>query len=213
MRFDAVVKVGGSLLPGGTPRTLVEALADLAGAYHLVVVPGGGLFADAVREAGARHAPGDSASHWMAILAMDQHAHLLAAMSPRASLCVAPEECAATCSERGLAILAPYAWLRAADPLPHGWHVTSDSLAAWIAFRLHAPRLLLLKALDGLTDGQDLRAEAGVAEAAAAGIVDAHLPQALAPGLECWILNGRRPERVRDLLAAGRARGTRLRPR
>jgi len=207
---DAVLKVGGSLLAGSTQRALVEALAEIAAVHRLVVVAGGGPFADTVREASTRHAPGDSASHWMAILAMDQHAHLLAALSPRASLCAGPQECTATCDQRRLAVLAPYAWLRAADPLPHGWHVTSDSLAAWIAARLRAPRLVLLKALDGVSNGRDIRAEASVAEAAAARMVDTHLPQALEAGVECWMLNGHRPERLRELLSFGQATGTRL---
>ena len=211
MRFDAVVKVGGSLLSAGEPRTLVAALASIARAHRLVVVPGGGPFADAVREASARHALGDTASHWMAVLAMDQHAHLLAAMSADATLCMAPQDCAASCDAGRLAVFAPYSWLRDADPLPHGWHVTSDSIAAWAAGRLGAPRLVLLKAKDGVRDGQEIRAEADAVEAAEAGIVDAFLPEVLPPGLECWILDGRRPERLAELLTAGTTSGTRLR--
>ena len=42
-------------------------------------------------------------------------------------------------------MLAPYRWLRAADPLPHSWEVTSDSIAAWLAGQLHARRVVLLK--------------------------------------------------------------------
>jgi hypothetical protein len=211
MRFDALVKVGGSLLGTGSPRALVATLVDVARDHRLAVVPGGGALADGVRDLSARHHPGDDAAHWMAILAMDQHAHLLAALSPRASLCSTAEDCAASCAESRLAVLAPYAWLRAADPLPHGWHVTSDSLAAWLAARLQAARLVLLKSLDGVRRGEHIRAEAQPSDAVASGIVDAHLPAALEPGVDCWILNGRRPERLRELLASGRARGTRLR--
>ncbi|HJS58285.1 MAG TPA: protein kinase [Vicinamibacteria bacterium] len=213
MTFDAVVKVGGSLLSAGEPRTLVSALAVIARAHRLVVVPGGGPFADAVREVSARHALDDNASHWMAVLAMNQHAHLLAAMSADATLCMAPQECAASCDAGRLAVFAPYSWLRDADPLPHGWHVTSDSIAAWAAGRLGAPRLILLKPRDGVRDGQEIRAEADSVEAAEAGIVDAFLPEALPPGVECWILDGRRPERLAELLAAGTTSGTRLRER
>jgi len=33
----------------------------------------------------------------------------------------------------------------------------------------------------------------------------------LEPGLECWVLSGREPERLAELLRDGRTRGTRLR--
>ena len=44
-------------------------------------------------------------------------------------------------------VLAPSAWLRAADPLPHSWDVTSDSIAAWIAGQAGALRLGIARAL------------------------------------------------------------------
>jgi aspartokinase-like uncharacterized kinase len=42
------------------------------------------------------------------------------------------------------------------------------------------------------------------------GIVDACFAQALPPGLECWIVNGRHPERLVELLRDGRTQGTRV---
>jgi 5-(aminomethyl)-3-furanmethanol phosphate kinase len=35
--------------------------------------------------------------------------------------------------------------LRVADPLPHSWDVTSDSIAAWVAGSLGARQLVLVK--------------------------------------------------------------------
>jgi aspartokinase-like uncharacterized kinase len=211
MTGPTVVKVGGSLLESGCLPALLETLADLAGAHPLAVVPGGGPFADAVREWCRRNDPGASAAHWMAILAMDQHAHLMAGFLPSARLAVGPEEIAAAQAERRLPVLAPYRWLRAEDPLPHGWHVTSDSIAAWVAGRLGASRLVLLKALDGVPGpGDEVLAEAPRDAAAGAGIVDAHFERAAAAGLECWVLNGRDPRRLSALLREGRAPGTRL---
>jgi type VI secretion system protein ImpG len=53
----------------------------------------------------------------------------------------------------GLPIVAPYHWLRAVDPLPHSWDVTSDSIAAWVAGAVGAQRLLLVKPVsDGGVD-------------------------------------------------------------
>ena len=155
---DAVVKVGGGLLgatpaadPGAGPLEAVTAAlsAAVARGRRLVVVPGGGPFADAVRSADSRFALGESEAHWMAVLAMEQMAHLLVARLPVAVLVDdAPSLWSALGAGR-LAVLAPYHWLRAADPLPHSWAVTSDSIAAWFAGELGAPRLVLVKPVAG----------------------------------------------------------------
>ena len=42
-------------------------------------------------------------------------------------------------------VLAPSQWLREADPLPHSWDVTSDSIAAWVAGAVGARELVLVK--------------------------------------------------------------------
>lgn len=214
MTIDAVVKLGGSLLADAALPSLVDALADLAKHKAVVVVPGGGAFADAVRVSCARHEPGESTAHWMAILAMDQHAHLLAGIAPTARIVQGHEDIAATVARGRLAILAPFAWLRIEDPLPHGWHVTSDSIAAWVAARLGAGRLVLLKSVEGVLDTHgEIAAETDLGSPALAGIVDAYFAHAVEPGPECWILSGRHPERLAELFEAGQTQGTRVRLR
>jgi hypothetical protein len=42
-------------------------------------------------------------------------------------------------------VLAPSSWLRRADPLPHSWNVSSDSIAAWVARAVGARDLWLIK--------------------------------------------------------------------
>jgi len=212
--IDAVVKLGGSLLADGSLTLLLHTLGELASAHRVVVVPGGGPFADAVRRACSVHDPGSSAAHWMAILGMDQHAQLLAGLLPAARLATGPDEISAALADGQLAVLAPFGWLRAADPLPHGWHVTSDSIAAWVAARLPARRLVLLKSLEGARGPEgDLLTEIDAGAAVAAGIVDQYFEQALAPHADCWILGGRHPERLVELLRDGRTLGTRVRER
>jgi aspartokinase-like uncharacterized kinase len=212
MTVDAVLKIGGSLLGDGKLSTLLTTLGTLAETHRLVVVPGGGPFADAVRSACSRHDPGASAAHWMAILAMDQHAQLLAGLLPAARVATDPAGIASVLAEGRLPVLAPFRWLQAEDPLPHGWHVTSDSIAAWVAARLSARRLVLLKAVEGVRAATGaVLPDVSVRSRALGGIVDDHFAQALAPGLECWILTGCEPERLAELLRDGRATGTRLR--
>jgi aspartokinase-like uncharacterized kinase len=42
--------------------------------------------------------------------------------------------------------------MRSADPLPHSWEVTSDSIAAWLAGALGAHRVVLVKPVAGEVD-------------------------------------------------------------
>ena len=141
-----VIKVGGGL--SATPGALeaVGAALGAAGRRHrLLVVPGGGPFADAVREFDRRQSLSPDAAHWMAILAMDQYAHVLADRIPGAVMVEEAGAVNGVLGEAGIAVLLPSRWLRAADVLPHSWDVTSDSIAAFVAGALDAARLVLLK--------------------------------------------------------------------
>jgi 5-(aminomethyl)-3-furanmethanol phosphate kinase len=190
---DIVVKVGGALL--GHLARLDDALAAIgaaAAARRLLVVPGGGPFADAVRDADRRVQLSDEAAHWMAILAMDQYAHLLAARIAGSVLVDDPDQIAAAGgidrSRRPgtVPILAPYRWLRRADPLPHSWSVTSDSIAAWVAGQLGAQTLVLVKPPE--FEGQEPRR------------VDAHFARALPAAVNAVIVPADRLDRLTQAL-------------
>jgi aspartokinase-like uncharacterized kinase len=160
---DVVLKVGGALMRDRAAfGRAVGELARLRRDARIVLVPGGGLFADAVREADRRLRVGDDAAHWMAVLAMDQYAHLLGASVSGALVIDDPVDLDAAFAGGHVPVLAPYRWLRRADPLPHSWDVTSDSIAAWVASRLRATHLVLLKPAVGplsqTTDGYFVRA-------------------------------------------------------
>jgi len=157
-----IVKVGGGLLgrPGAFDL-LAEGLTAFGVGRSALVVPGGGPFADAARELFRRFKIGDEAAHWMAILGMDQYAHALVSRIPGAELVDQAPQIAAALDAGRLPVLAPYRWLRSADPLPHSWEVTSDSIAAWIAGAVGAARVVLVKPAAGtaetLVDPQFLR--------------------------------------------------------
>jgi (4-(4-[2-(gamma-L-glutamylamino)ethyl]phenoxymethyl)furan-2-yl)methanamine synthase len=151
-----VVKVGGGLLAHGSVLdTVLNVLAELAREEPLLIVPGGGPFADAVRDQDARCALTDDAAHWMAVLGMDQYAHLIVSRMPRAVLVTDASEISTALASEQIPVLAPYAWLRRADPLPHSWAVTSDSIAAWMAHAIGARRLVLVKP-PGAATGADV---------------------------------------------------------
>lgn len=150
-----VVKVGGgvSAIPGAL-AAVGAALAVAGRRRRILVVPGGGRFADAVRTFAQSEPLSDDAAHWMAILGMEQYAHVLAERIP-APLVEEPGAIPSVLPWSGVAVLAPYRWMRAADVLPHSWAATSDSVAAFVAGALDAERLVLVKPVDG-TPGVEL---------------------------------------------------------
>lgn len=152
-----VIKVGGAVVRDAPVlRQVLQSVARLAGRCPVLVVPGGGEFADTVRAAQRRLALADDTAHWMALLAMDQVAELLAATLPGGCVVEDTGAVAAALASGGIPVLAPARWMRAADILPHSWDVTSDSVAAFVAGAVDATELILVKRraapLDELVD-------------------------------------------------------------
>ena len=204
-----VVKVGGGLGDDALPG-LCTALGELGERHPLLVVPGGAGFADAVRDADRRHRLRAESSHRMAILGMEQFGWLLGDLIPGA---VRRSGLAAEAGRT--TVLLPAAL--ALDSLPSSWEVTSDSIAAAVADHAGAARLVLMKDVDGLFAdwppcGEPI-ARLTVAELAALGSggVDEHLPTVLAGAtFETWVIGGRHPARLAELLDRGTTAGTRI---
>ncbi|UCH06015.1 MAG: uridylate kinase, partial [Candidatus Thorarchaeota archaeon] len=77
------MKIGGSLASSSEElRRLMQSIEDLSNHHTLVIVPGGGPFADNVRELQVALNASDSSAHWMAILAMEQFGELLSQYAP-----------------------------------------------------------------------------------------------------------------------------------
>ena len=182
---ETVVKLGGGVL--ANPEHLETALAAIVAAardHRLLVVPGGGPFADAVRDADRRLRLDDATAHWMAVLAVDQYAYLLAARLTGGVVVTRPHEIAAAFNAKPagqIPVLAPYRWLHEADPLPHSWDVTSDSIAAWVAGALGVRRLVLIKPPRLRLPDQTVGFGGAAPEATGDGVVDAYFARALPP--------------------------------
>jgi aspartokinase-like uncharacterized kinase len=151
-----VIKVGGGLVsvPGALDR-VCRAVQAAACNHRILVVPGGGPFADAVRQFDRSFGLSPDAAHWMAILAMDQYAHVLVQRMPGAILVEEPGAVFEAMKPGVLAVLAPSRWMRSADVLPHSWEVSGDSIAAFVAGALDAARLILIKPSSDLPDPVD----------------------------------------------------------
>lgn len=127
-----------------TLRDWLAMLAE-AGAGRVVIVPGGGRFADAVREAQAQWRFNDLAAHNMAVLAMAQTAHLLCALHPALQRCDHEADIATALRHGRVAVWSPLELQRDQADADTHWGVTSDSLALGLAQRLGAARLVLVK--------------------------------------------------------------------
>ncbi len=142
-----VVKVGGSLYDqprlGPGLRSFLDSLDE-----QVLVVPGGGAFADAVRKLDALHHLGEVHSHWLALYAMNLAGNFLKSLGITSTILNAAEF---------------------ESELPHSWNVTSDSIAARAAIVHGASRLILLKSVD-------IPLGTSWAEAAERGWVDPHFP-------------------------------------
>ena len=144
-----VIKLGGSHAFAPHLFNWIEAIAAHPGS--IVVVPGGGPFADAVRDAQPMMGFDDDAAHRMALLAMEQYGCALASYSQRFVLADSREAIERALEAERVPVWLPTRMALAANEIPHSWDVTSDSLAAWLAGRVGARQLLLVKhvKLDG----------------------------------------------------------------
>lgn len=182
----------------------------------MLVVPGGGPFADVVREADRRHQLSDTAAHWMAVLAMDQYGYLLSDLIPHSQTTRNLREAHRIVLARRIPVLLPFNPLHGVDPLPHDWAVTSDSISAWVAETIGAPRLILLKDVDGLYrgvhaggDDDELLESVTMEQLSSCQGVDPFLATVLGgSSLNLWIINGNEPHRLKELLSKGKTLGT-----
>jgi aspartokinase-like uncharacterized kinase len=209
--MEAVLKVGGSLAEDPTSLTeLCQTLGVLAVAYKILIVPGGGEFADTVRNIDKVYGLSNTAAHKMAILAMDQYGFFLSGITPNSITCYTLDE-ARNSAKGKLPIFLPSQHMFREDPLENSWDVTSDTIAAYIADRLDAEKLILVTDVDGIfiEDPKKSPDSKLIQEVSAEELqgwkkrtsVDKTLPKTLLQSnRDCYVVNGRYPERIRLIL-------------
>jgi aspartokinase-like uncharacterized kinase len=147
-RGPTVIKLGGSFAFSPGLRDWIKAIVVHAG--RIVIAPGGGPFADTVRTAQARMGFDDRAAHRMAVMAMEQYGYAIAGMSKRLQLADSLEAIHQGLASGKVPVWSPAQMVLADTAIPQSWDVTSDSLAAWLAGRIGAERLILVKHLESL---------------------------------------------------------------
>lgn len=143
-RPDIVVKLGGSLLSDRARlMRLVGAICDCPS--KVLVVPGGGPFADAVRVAHAEHGFSEATAHDMAVLATEQTGLLIGDLD-RAIVPVSNDDDLSAAFDDGQqAVALVGGFIAAADDLPRTWQATSDTIAAWLAVEYDVATLIYVK--------------------------------------------------------------------
>jgi len=139
-----VIKLGGSLIGSEELGQWLQKIAKL-GDGKVIIVPGGGLFADAVREAQQLTSLDDKTAHQMAVMSMDQFGVMMAGMNHDLATAASELELAERGWQHRGIIWLPSKMVMADDTIPTNWDVTSDSLAAWLAQKVGASHLLLVK--------------------------------------------------------------------
>jgi aspartokinase-like uncharacterized kinase len=138
-----IVKLGGSHAFSPLLPRWLAAIGKAAG--QVVVVPGGGPFADAVRAAQPLMRLDDAAAHDMALMAMAQYGRgltCLAAGLVYSDTLGAVREAVARAL---IPVWSPWPMLHGHPDIARSWDVTSDSLAVWLAAALDARGVVLIK--------------------------------------------------------------------
>ncbi|CAG4897676.1 amino acid kinase family protein [Paraburkholderia saeva] len=142
-----VVKIGGSLSHDPLLREWLTQLWELGGG-RVVIVPGGGDFADKVRQYQSEWCFDDLAAHNMCLLAMTQYAILMQGLRPELVLAANEERIRRALRDGHVAVWVPTGLMRDAPDEMTNWDTTSDSLAAWLSTTLNAERLIVVKSCE-----------------------------------------------------------------
>jgi aspartokinase-like uncharacterized kinase len=160
-----VVKIGGSLSHDPSLRDWLTQLWEVGGG-RVVIVPGGGDFADRVRVYQKEWAFDDLAAHNMCLLAMTQYALMMQGVLPDLVLASNEDMIRRTLRNGKVAVWMPIGLMSATPNEMTNWDTTSDSLAAWLSTSLNAERLLVVKSCELAADTPlDALASAGVLDA------------------------------------------------
>jgi 5-(aminomethyl)-3-furanmethanol phosphate kinase len=196
-----VIKLGGSLSESGRIGPILKTIGRARVAC--VIVPGGGVFADAVRAAQTEHKFSEAVAHRMALLAMHQSGMMLCAMHAR----LQPAETLAgihrAITNSRIPVWLPLKLVDGDTAVSRDWKTTSDGLAARLAERLGGAPVVLVKSCR-------VPRSASAARLAKSGIVDATFATIVDRARLSWrvIGDGDEPE-LADLLGAGHRSGRR----
>ncbi|MHA1485709.1 MAG: amino acid kinase family protein [Promethearchaeota archaeon] len=149
---EAVFKIGGKILENS--NNIESTFSQLAQLFEkeilqkIIIIPGGGSFANFVRSLDEVLHIGDDLAHWIAIYSMNYNGIMLNRKYP--DLENIEKLKTFQNAKQIFCIFLPYSFLREDDTLPHNWDVTSDSIALYVANKLKLSQCFLIKNIDGI---------------------------------------------------------------
>jgi hypothetical protein len=203
MGINQVVKIGGSLFPNYAIE-LAKRLKDT----DSVIVLGGGEFANLIRRYDSEIHFSDEINHWAAIDCMDIIAKLVCDKVESAKLAYSIEEVNKISNDGFTPIFAVSKFLKTEDPFECSWDVTSDSIAAYISHLLNA-NLFIVTNVNGIYTQEPKepgstfisKIDAKTLLTFQESSIDVMLPSLLLEfGTDCYVVNGKYPERVLSLI-------------
>jgi len=149
---EAVFKIGGKILENS--NNIRSTFSQLTQLYEekilqkIIIIPGGGSFANFVRKIDEELELGADLAHWMAIYSMNCNGQTLIKNYPY--LDTIDELKSFQDAKQMFCVFLPYNFLRKDDILPHNWDITSDSIALYVANKLKLNHCFLIKNIDGI---------------------------------------------------------------
>lgn len=151
-----VVKLGGSLMGASELPLCLDKIEVASKQTSYLIVPGGGRFADSIRHLQKQYRFNDIAAHQMALLAMCQYGYYLKQMKPELIVIKNNEQIKANLDKKSPLLWMPYCLIEDESSLESSWDVTSDSLSLWLATKLDAKKLILLKSKELSNDREHI---------------------------------------------------------
>ena len=174
-----VVKLGGSLQSSSDLSGIISLLAE-HGAGRVIIVPGGGSYAEAVREKQKELNFSDETAHKLALRAMEIYGAFLLSLDPRLRAADNINSLYPS-GDNKIPVWFPYNMIVNHPGIEASWNVTSDCLSLWLARLLDIKNVLLVKSIS--PESNDYAA-AALSEA---GYIDNAFPQLLAgSGIKPW---------------------------
>ena len=153
-RKTTIFKIGGSILEDF--ENVNSTISQLTYLYEkdviqkIIIIPGGGSFANFIRKIYDDLQFTDELAHWMSIISMNYNGIELGKKFPKLEVVEDYEKLKET--SKIFSIFLPYQFIKENDNLPHNWQVTSDSIALFMAKKLGLKECFLIKDVDGILD-------------------------------------------------------------